>query len=110
MIGTGNNIFNQRDEWTRRVDPAALVEEVADCAPGVEDHGGLATEAESDDGRGVCFGPLGEGKEGLLERELVQITYERERFWTRWEGEEVLSSALANEQNGNNVPQEECNC
>ena len=55
-----------------------VVEEVADGAPGVEDDGGLAAEVEADDGGGVCLGPLGEGEEGFLEGELVEVADEGE--------------------------------
>ena len=60
-VGAWHHVLDQGDVGTGGIDCAAVVEEVADGAPGVEDDGGLAAEVEADDGGGVCLGPLGEG-------------------------------------------------
>ena len=61
VVGAWKYVFHEGDVWARGVNCAAVVEEVANGAPGVKDDGGLAAEVEADYGGVVRFGPLGEG-------------------------------------------------
>lgn len=89
MIGTRDYVVDHGDVRAGGVYCAALVEEVADGAPGVEHHDGLAAEAEAQDGRGVVFGPFCEGEERLLEGKLVEVPEEEQRLWAWREGKGV---------------------